>query len=78
MHFNVYFDEATGQRLTAVARQVGESRNALIRKAVDEWLARQARPQWPEVVMDFQGMADVPPFEEGRKQLRAPADDPFA
>lgn len=36
MHFNVYFDDVTGQRLTAVAAQAGESRNALIRKAVSK------------------------------------------
>lgn len=78
MHFNVYLDDATGQRLNAVARNAGESRNALIRKAVSEWLARQAQPQWPEAVMAFQGMSDMPPFEAGRAALRAPVDDPLA
>ena len=37
MHFNVYFDDETGQRLTAAAQKEGESRNALIRKAVGQW-----------------------------------------
>jgi len=77
MHFNVYFDDVTGQRLTAVAQQAGESRNALIRKAVSEWLVRHAQPQWPDAVMDFQGMADMPPFEAGRDQLKPPVEDPL-
>ncbi|MBS0512872.1 MAG: hypothetical protein JSR42_17020 [Proteobacteria bacterium] len=78
MHFNVYFDDVTGQRLAAVAKGAGESRNALIRKAVDEWLARHAQPQWPDAVMAFEGMPDMPPFEAGRAALRPPADDPLA
>ncbi len=78
MHFNVYFDDVTGQRLTAVAQQTGESRNALIRQAVSEWLTRHAQPQWPDVVMDFKGLADLPPFEAGRDRLKAPVDDPLA
>lgn len=78
MHFNVYFDDVTGQRLTAVAQQAGESRNALIRQAVSEWLTRHAQPQWPDAVMDFKGLAGMPPFEAGRGRLTPPADDPLA
>lgn len=78
MHFNVYLDDSTGQQLNAMAQQVGESRNALIRKAISEWLARQSQPQWPQAVLDFQGMPDMPPFEAGRDQLNAPVDDPLA
>lgn len=77
-HFNVYLDDVTGQRPTAVAAQAGESRNALNRKAVSEWLARHAQAQWPEAVMDFQGMADMPPFEAGRDRLTHSVEDPLA
>lgn len=78
MHFNVYFDDVTGQRLTAAALQAGETRNALIRQAVSEWLMRHAQPQWPDSVMDFQGLPDMPPFEAGRERLKPPVDDPLA
>ncbi len=78
MHFNIYLDDTTGQHLNAIARQVGESRNALIRRAVGEWLARQSQPQWPEAVANFKGVADVPQFEAGRNQLGPPALDPLA
>lgn len=78
MHFNIYLDDTTGQQLNAMAQQVGESRNALIRKAVNEWLAHQSRPQWPEAVSSFKGMADVPLFEASRDRLEPPADDPLA
>lgn len=78
MHFNIYLDDETGQQLNAVAQQIGQSRNALIREAVKEWLARHVRPQWPEAVMEFQGAPDMLPFEAGRELLKPPADDPLA
>ena len=38
MNFNIYLDDETGQQLNKVAKKVGESRNALVRQAVSEWL----------------------------------------
>jgi predicted transcriptional regulator len=78
MHFNVYIDDATGQQLNQTAELVGESRNALIRKAVREWLERQGEPQWPAEVLGFEGMAVMPPFEANRSRLSPPLDDPLA
>ncbi|TDQ40553.1 CopG family transcriptional regulator [Tepidicella xavieri] len=78
MHFNIYLDDATGRQLDAMAKQAGESRNALIRKAVGEWLARQSQPQWPQAVLNFKGMAEMPSFEAGRDRLKPPVDDPLA
>ena len=78
MHFNVYFDDQTGKQLTDVAKQSGQTRNALIRSAVQDWLARRNKSQWPDVVMDFTGLDDMPPFEAGRDQLKPPPADPLA
>ena len=36
MHFNIYLDDETGQRLTTAAKERGENRNAVIRHAVQE------------------------------------------
>ena len=78
MHFNIYLDDETGQRLTAAARELGENRNAVIRHAVQEWLRRQGRPQWPAAVLSHAGDPDMPPFEASRERLVSPPDDPFA
>lgn len=78
MHFNIYLDDQTGLQLNAAAEQQGESRNALIRRAVGEWLARRGQPQWPAEVLAFNGLAEMPPFEDGRELLAAPAADPLA
>jgi predicted transcriptional regulator len=78
MHFNIYLDDDTGERLKRAAQEAGESRNALIRRAVGDWLARQGLSQWPEAVLRFEGIADFPAFEASRDEFGAPADDPLA
>lgn len=78
MHFNVYIDDQTGQKLTDAAQLCGQTRNSLIRSAVQEWLARRNVPQWPDEVMNFTGLSDMPPFEAGRDQLKPPMSDPLA
>jgi hypothetical protein len=78
MHFNIYIDDQTGQKLARVAEEAGESRNAIIRRALKEWLARRSKPSWPEEVMAFEGMSGMPPFESGRDRLKPPPADPLA
>ena len=78
MNFNIYLDDETGQQLNKVAKQAGESRNALVRQAVSEWLKRHGKPQWPEDVLAFNGLPEMPPFEASRDRLRPPAADPLA
>ena len=78
MNFNIYLDDETGQQLNHVAEQAGETRNALIRQAVGEWLKRHGKPNWPDEVLAFKGMADMPLFEAGRDKLKPPTADPLA
>lgn len=78
MHFNIYLDDQTGQRLTEAAQQAGENRNAVIRRAVQEWLARRHQPQWPAAVLSHTGSPDMPPFEAERTDLAPAVDDPLA
>lgn len=78
MNFNIYLDDDTVEQLNEEARRAGESRNALVRQAVSEWLRHRGRPQWPSEVLDFQGVSDVVPFENARSQLQPPLADPLA
>ena len=78
VHFNIYLDDETGEQLNHAAEQAGESRNALIRRAVAEWLKRHGAPQWPDEVLDFKGIADATPFEASRDRLKPPVADPLA
>jgi hypothetical protein len=70
MHFNIYLDDQTGQQLKALAERHGETRNALIRRALREWIdAHEKTPGWPREVMEFEGMPDMEPFENHRQAL---------
>jgi hypothetical protein len=54
------------------------TRNALIRKAVEELLDKEAHSQdWSEAVMQWQGDPGFAPFESHRAQLMEPAQDPL-
>lgn len=78
VNFNIYLDDETGQLLNQLAKQAGESRNALVRQAVSDWLNRHGKPQWPDEVLAFNGMAGMPRFEGSRDRLRRPVSDPLA
>jgi hypothetical protein len=69
MHFSIYLDDQTGQRLKKLARQFRTSRNAVIRQALQEWVARQGRRQWPPEFLQFQGEPEMPAFESYRSEL---------
>lgn len=78
VNFNIYLDDETVEQLNLEAKKAGETRNALVRQAVSEWLKHRGRPQWPSEVLAFQGLADAEPFESGRDQLLPPLTDPLA
>lgn len=78
MNFNIYLDDETARRLTAVSQTRHQPRNALIRQAVREWLSRHDEHRWPEEVLAFEGLDDMPAFEANRDRLIAPLTDPFA
>lgn len=78
MNFNIYLDDETGKRLSHAAKKSKDSRNAIVREAVSEWLSRHGKPQWPDEVLAFKGMANIPLFEASRHKLGPPADDPLA
>ena len=79
MNFNVYFEDETGERFTAAANQAGGTRNAVIRQAVQEWLAQRGTPQqWPQTVLAHTGDSRIPSFELGREHLGPVPLDPLA
>ena len=80
MNFNLYLDDETGRRLDLTAKSLGETRSGLIRKAVREWLDKEAlgSPGWPRPILEWQGAPETPPFESYRDDLPPPSEDPFA
>lgn len=74
MSASIYLDEKTSQRLAAIADRWGESRNALIRRVLNEWIEHHAEtPVWPCELLDFsKGMPEIEPIESRRPILFSP------
>jgi hypothetical protein len=79
MNFNIYLDSALGAALKRMAKRRKVTRNALIRKAVEDLLDKESQSRgWSEVVLDWQGASDFPAFESHRTALKDPVADPLA
>jgi hypothetical protein len=77
VNFNLYLDEKTGKELDKTAKQLGETRSGLIRKALREWLDKKklGSAGWPSAILEWKGVPETPPFETYRDELLAPLDD---
>jgi predicted transcriptional regulator len=78
MNFNIYLDSKIGAALERLAKRRKLTRNALIRKAVEELLEKETHSQeWSEAVLQWQGDGHFAPFESHRAKLAEPVEDPF-
>jgi hypothetical protein len=77
VNFNLYLDDRTATELDRTAKELGETRSGLIRKAVREWLDKKAlgSPGWPPLILEWKGDPDMPRFESYRDDLLPPRDD---
>lgn len=79
MNFNIYLDKATGQKLQKLAKRRKLTRNALIRKAVQDLVqAANESEDWSRQVVEWKGEPGFEPFEWHRRGLRPAANDPLA
>ena len=76
MTFSIYLDEKLTSKLNDAARRAGQTRNALIRRALAEWLGQLRASKWPDAVLAFKGVRNPPRFEAHRKNLKPPRE-PF-
>jgi hypothetical protein len=77
MNINLYIEDTLAHRLNEEAQRSGEARNALIRKAIKEWLAHQNAEHWPNIVQTFKAVEGFPAFEGYRGELKPPKEDPL-
>lgn len=73
MTFSIHIDEKMRQALEEAVARTGKSRNAIIREAVQAWLARERSATWPKSVLAHRGTRAIEPFEKHRKALRPPS-----
>jgi hypothetical protein len=76
-NFNLDLDGHTAKELDLTAKTLGETRSGLIRKALREWLQKKTlgSPGWPSPILEWRGVADMPPFESYRSDLAPPGED---
>jgi Arc/MetJ-type ribon-helix-helix transcriptional regulator len=72
MNFSVHLNDEMVRRLNRTAKESGRTRNALIREAVADWLAKQRPAQWPAEVASFRGVGKFKRFEDAREELEPP------
>lgn len=67
-----------GSALKNLAKRRKLTRNALIRKAVEELVEKETHSKdWSEAVLEWQGDRQFPRFESHRSKLAQAAADPF-
>ena len=74
MNFNVYIEDLLGKELEESVQTSGKSRNTIIREAIQLWLEQQRKSQWPQSILDFQGVEDSITFESYRDELLSPRE----
>jgi len=77
MTFSVYLDKNLASKLNRAAKRSGQTRNAVIRRALAEWLGSHRVGEWPEAIAGFRGIRNAARFEAYRKNLKPPRE-PFA
>ena len=79
MNYNIYLDVKLDAALKHLAKRRKLTRNALIRKAVEQLLEKEAHiKEWSAAVLDWQGDGNFPPFESHRTKLAQSPEDPLA
>lgn len=77
MSFHVYIEPDLESRLDTLCKKTGEKRNALVRKAIREYVDSQLATEWPEDLFKFKPDKSLPRFEETRNEFTADRDDIF-
>ena len=78
MNINIYFEDSLGKNLNQYAKQLGKTRNAIVREAVKEWIDHHQTTKWPTSILNFSGVENLSSFESQRADLTPPKEDPLA
>ncbi len=78
MNFSIHLEDELAEALNVLAKREARSRNALIREAVADFVARKKPGQWPTAVKQLAGVApQLEPFENRRRELHDATEDPL-
>ncbi len=78
MNFSIHIDNQIVEALNHLVVQSGQTRNALINKAIRRLLEQEQRSKWPEEVRRLAGsLKGLRPFEDYRDELKPPTEEPL-
>ena len=69
MHFHVYLEDKLSEDLVHICQATKMKRNAIVREALQMYVARWRRKEWPAVILAFEGIDDFPDFSAYRQGL---------
>lgn len=75
MNFTVYIEDFMAEKVAAVAKIQGKTRNAIVREAIEEWCERHAISQWEPGFFDFEPIPNTPDFSEYRNEFKTSNED---
>lgn len=78
MNINIYLEDSIAKSLNQTVKQMGVTRNAIIREAIKEWIEHHGTKKWPASILHYQGIQGAPAFESLREELLPPSEDPLA
>ena len=74
MILRIHLDETTEQKLRQLEKSKRVERSVLIRAAIEQFVAREGEPRWPDAILQFKGIKDWTAFEASRTELKVPTD----
>ncbi len=78
MNLSIYLPPNVVSKLSFVAEQQHISKNAIVRKALEEWLTHHyPKSTWSAHFFDFQAIKETPDFSSYRNELAPPKEDIF-
>ena len=78
MPVSIHLDDATLRELDSTAKDFGLSRSSIVKDAVRQWLKRNRRSNWENLLQDLAGSLEgFDGFESNRDDLLEPDANPL-
>lgn len=78
MNLSIYIDKELAKKITELSKALKRTRNSVINEAIENWIEKQNKSEWPKRFFEFEALPDFPSSKELRKGLKIPKKDPLA
>ncbi len=78
MNISIYVNKELAKKITDLSRTLKRTRNSVINEALENWVKKQNKSEWPKHFFEFEALSDFPSSKELRKGLKITKKDPLA